>query len=137
MALDAFPAAGAAGSHGDPPERYQLAGQDALERGFNRPVEFQARGGDFCAVLRYESLRITSSPAPSQASALEALIRHLHQQGYRQLRTQLSFRGGEYLGNRELWVEYPDPVPPPSGLWERLRRWVMGEGAPSTRAGQF
>jgi len=39
------------------------------------------------------------------------LIHTLQSEGYRQLRSQMSFRNGVYLGSQEMWVEYPDPAP--------------------------
>jgi hypothetical protein len=112
-------------------DKHQLAGLDHRERGFSRPVEFEQRGECFCAILRYETVRISTEPHPAQDAALLALIQTLHRQGYRQLRTQVSFRSGIYLGSQELWVDYPDPAPPPKpeGLltkiagWFRPRKW--------------
>ena len=103
-------------------DKHQLAGLDHRERGFSRPVEFEQAGECFCAILRYETVRISTEPHPAQDAALIALIRDLHLQGYRQLRTQVSFRNGIYLGSQELWVEYPDPTPPPkpAGLLSKL-----------------
>lgn len=93
------------------PDRHQLAGLDHRERGFNRPVELERAEKGYRAVLRYESLVVTTDQCSTQDEALELLVRLLHEQGYRQLRTQRSFRGGVYLGSQELWVEYPDPPP--------------------------
>jgi hypothetical protein len=97
------------------PERYdkhQLAGLDNRERGFSRPVEFERAGDHYRAILRYETVRVSTEPEPTQDRALLALIQTLHAQGYRQLRTQVSFRNGVYLGSQEMWVDYPDPSPP-------------------------
>ncbi len=110
-------------------ERQQLAGIDPHARGFNRPVEFERHEGEIRAVLRYETTRVTVAEA-THAAALSALIRCLHEQGYRQLRTQLSFREGEYLGNREPWIEYPDPRPVQVRWWERLARWFSDRRRP-------
>ena len=107
----------------EPIEKHQLAGLDPQERGFNRPVVLEPREGGYCAVLRYEGVRVMAGADSSQALALRALIGHLQGQGYRQLRTQLSFRGFEYLGSREPWVEYPEPVLPTEGWWAHLKRW--------------
>ena len=104
-------------------EQHQLAGLDPLERGFNRPVEFEYVDGGCRACLRYETARLSSSLADTPNDALGSLIASLHDQGYRQLRTQWSFRGGEYLGNREPWIEYPDPMPVAESWWVRVRRW--------------
>lgn len=106
-------------------DKHQLAGLDHRERGFSRPVEFEQAGETFCAVLRYETIRISTEPHPAQDLALRALIQTLHTHGYRQLRTQVSFRNGIYLGSQELWVEYPDPAPPPKpeGLLSKIAGW--------------
>ena len=109
-------------------DRHQLAGFDARERGFSRPVEFEQAGKNYRAVLRYETTCVATDLHPSQDIALSSLIRALHAQGYRHLRTQLSFRNGSYLGSRELWVEYPDPLDPPQpsasqGLLTRIAGW--------------
>jgi hypothetical protein len=93
-------------------DKHQLAGLDDRERGFSRPVEFERAGEGYRAVLRYETTRVITEPEPSQDRALLILIETLQRQGYRQLRTQVSFRNGVYLGAQELWVEYPDPAPP-------------------------
>jgi len=113
-------------------DKHQLAGLDHRERGFSRPVEFEEAGECFCAVLRYETVRISTEPHPAQDAALLALIQALHTQGYRQLRTQVSFRNGIYLGSQELWVEYPDPAPPvkPEGLLSKIAGWFR----PRTRS---
>ena len=95
-------------------EQYQLAGLDDRERGFSRPVACERAGDGHRAVLRYETARIATDPQPTPDSALLDLIQTLHARGYRQLKTQMSFRNGTYLGSQELWVEYPDPRDP---LW--------------------
>lgn len=104
-------------------DRHQLAGLDHRERGFSRPVEFERAGERYRAILRYESLHILTEPHPTQDMALLTLIQTLQVQGYRQLRTQISFRNGVYLGSQELWVEYPDPPqsePEPTGIIAKL-----------------
>ena len=109
-------------------ERYQLAGFDDRERGFNRPVECEPTGSGFRAVLRYETARVTAEHPASTTAALEELVRALHQQGYRELRSQLSFKQGLYLGSQELWVQYPDPdsrEEPPHGFWHKLLHWMQ------------
>lgn len=107
-------------------DKHQLAGLDHRERGFSRPVEFERIEERFCAILRYETVRISTEPQPAQDAALLALIQVLHRQGYRQLRTQVSFRDGIYLGSQEMWVEYQDPAPPPKpeGLLTRIIGWL-------------
>ncbi|GKS58803.1 hypothetical protein YTPLAS18_23300 [Nitrospira sp.] len=107
-----------------PKEQHQLAGLDPRERGFNRPVEFEYVEGGCRARLRYEAFRIAATPVPTSDEALRSLVGLLHEQGYRQLRTQWSFREGQYLGNREPWIEYPDPMPVPQSWWARLTRWL-------------
>lgn len=92
-------------------DKYQLAGLDDRERGFSRPVEFERIGEGYRAILRYETVRLTTESYITQDDALRNLIHALHVQGYRQLKTQMSFRDGVYLGSQELWVEYPDPEP--------------------------
>lgn len=107
-------------------DTHQLAGLDDRERGFSRPVEFERAGEHYRAMLRYETTRVITEPEPTQDRALLKLIETLQLQGYRQLRTQVSFRNGVYLGSQELWVEYPDPpqpAPTPSGFLARLVNW--------------
>ncbi|WHZ29466.1 MAG: hypothetical protein OJF51_004268 [Nitrospira sp.] len=107
-------------------DKHQLAGLDDRERGFSRPVEFERAGEGYRAVLRYETVRVTTEEHPTQDGALTILIQTLHAQGYRQLKTQRSFRDGIYLGSQELWVEYPDPPEPepePSGFFDKMKNW--------------
>ena len=107
-------------------DKHQLAGLDDRERGFSRPVEFERVGEAYRAVLRYETVRVTTDDHPTQDGALTILIQALHAQGYRQLKTQRSFRDGIYLGSQELWVEYPDPPEPepePSGFFDKMKNW--------------
>jgi hypothetical protein len=105
-------------------EKYQLAGFDAQERGFTRPVEFLRTASGYQATLRYESTRIVTPEAPSPVEALQQLILILQQQGYVQLRSQQSYRDGIYLGSQELWVEYPDRRPAPEiGLVGLVKKW--------------
>ena len=106
-------------------DKHQLAGFDVRLRGFSRPVEFEQRREGYRAVFRYETTRVESQPQATQDEALTLLIQTLHTQGYRQLRTQISFRGGVYLGSQELWVEYPDPPsePEPVGLIAKMMKW--------------
>jgi hypothetical protein len=107
-------------------DAYQLAGLDSRERGFSRPVEIMQEGDRCRASLRYEATRVVTEPAENHQAALHLLIAILHGQGYRQLKTQISFRSGTYVGSRELWVEYPDPPPAPqgpTGLVAAIREW--------------
>lgn len=117
-------------------DKHQLSGLDYRERGFNRPIEFERAGDRFYAILRYETVRISTEPHPAQDAALLALIENLHRQGYRQLRTQVSFRNGIYLGSQETWVEYPDPTPPPNpeGLLTKIAGWFRPSRKGSTRS---
>ncbi|MGH7411262.1 MAG: hypothetical protein ACREJ6_09450 [Candidatus Methylomirabilis sp.] len=74
---------------------------------------------------------VVSGNFVTPAEAINELIRLLHQRGFAQLRTQLSFRGGTYFGSQEPWVEYPDPrgmFVSVRGLFRWLRR-LVGEGA--------
>ncbi|MDH4186445.1 MAG: hypothetical protein OEV08_05565 [Nitrospira sp.] len=106
-------------------DKHQLAGLDARERGFSRPVTFTQVGNRYRAILRYETILIKTDPQATQDEALCRLIDTLQADGYRQLRTQVSFRGGIYLGSQELWVEYPDPAiePEPSGFMTTVLNW--------------
>lgn len=113
-------------------DKQQLAGLDNRERGFSRPVEFEHVGEGYRAILRYETIRITTEIHPTQDDALSSLIQTLHARGYRQLKTQLNFRDGIYLGSRELWVEYPDPPqaePEPSGFFDKIKNWFTPRSA--------
>ncbi|HET9962934.1 MAG TPA: hypothetical protein VFQ34_11405 [Nitrospiraceae bacterium] len=105
-------------------EKHQVAGFDDQARGFNRPVEFLITPNGCRAVLRYEKKRILSPDASGSTEALRQLIAVLQGEGYRQLRSQQSYRNGTYLGSQEPWIEYPDPpAPSPGGLLALLRRW--------------
>ncbi len=107
-------------------DKHQLAGLDNRERGFSRPVEFERAETGYRAVLRYETIRVMTEIHSTQNEALVGLTHLLHAQGYRQLKTQLSFHGGVYLGSTELWVEYSDPPqtePRESGFFDRLKSW--------------
>ena len=53
-------------------DKHQLAGLDYRERGFSRPVEFERTGDRFLAILRYETVRISTDPHPAQDAALLA-----------------------------------------------------------------
>ena len=106
-------------------EKHQLAGFDARERGFNRPVELVRTAAGFQARLRYESTHLVTPDAPSAAQALGHLSRLLQEQGYTRLRSQQSYRDGLYLGSQELWIEYPDPQPEPEvGLLGLMKKWL-------------
>ena len=107
-------------------DKYLLAGLDNRLRGFSRTVEFEQIGESYRAVLRYETVRISTERHPRPDAAILTLIQTLQVQGYRQLRTQVSFRNGVYLGSQKMWVEYPDPPEPepePSGFFARILNW--------------
>jgi hypothetical protein len=112
--------------------RYQLAGLDDRQRGFSRPVEFEQEGEQYRARLRYESTQLVSEPSPTEEAALLVLIHDLHAQGYRQLKSQLSFRNGTYLGSQENWIDYGDPVPDRgSGPLAKILSWFRRKERPT------
>ena len=105
---------------------YQLSGLDDHERGFSRQVEISSHQGLFHAVLRYEKLKVSVEPCVEEEAALRELIQRLQGQGYTQLRTQLIFRGTDYLGSQEMWVDYPDQessTATKTKLLHWIRRW--------------
>ncbi len=106
-------------------EKHQLAGVDERDRGFNRLVEIEPTDGGCHATLRYEATLIVTPPCHTESASLTHLIGQLHGQGYRQLRSRLSFQGAAYLGTQKDWIDYPDPDPEPPGiatlLFQRLR----------------
>ena len=113
-------------------DKYRLAGLDERERGFSRLIGFERAGEYYRAILRYESTCVVTEPHAKQDVALLVLVQTLQVQGYRQLRTQMSFRHGTYLGSQESWVEYPDPPQldqPVSGLLEKLPQLVSSPQA--------
>lgn len=115
------------------PDRYQLAGIDDRQRGFSRPVEFERDNERYRALLRYESIRVMTEPSPTQDVALLVLIQTLHAQGYRQIKTQMNFRSGAYLGSQEPWIEYPDPPPGrSSGPLAKIVNWFRQHAATGT-----
>lgn len=91
-------------------EKHQLAGLDTRERGFSRPVVFEQADGGYQAILRYETTRVVTTAQDTPGAALEELIHTLQEQGYSQLRSQVSVREGSYLGSQGPWIEYPDPA---------------------------
>lgn len=109
-------------------EKYQLAGLDERQRGFSRPVDLQQEGGWYRATLQYETVVVSGESNQAKEAALSEVVYQLQNRGYTQLRSQLSFRGGQYLGSQEPWVEYPDPGRPavePVGL----ARWFKRVGS--------
>lgn len=91
---------------------YHVAGLDDRERGFNRQAQVIFQEETFQARLRYETLQIEVEPVDTEEEALTRLIQALQNRGYTQLRSQRIFQGKQYLGNQELWMDYPDPVSP-------------------------
>ena len=110
-------------------EKHLLAGLDERARGFTRMVSVEQQAETSRASLQYETLLVVSMDADSPAAALADLARRLHEQGYTQLRSRLTFAGGTYLGSQGQWVEYTDPERPPEaeGEFFRLMRriWRM------------
>jgi len=109
---------------------YHIAGLDDRERGFNRQAQVIAKEKVYQARLRYEALQIEVESVDTEEEALQRLIHVLQERGYTQLRTQRIFQGEQYLGNQELWVEYPDPEPPEVQRisWFMRIRQVLGIG---------
>ncbi len=108
---------------------YHIAGIDNRERGFNRQAQVTIQRSACQARLRYEALQIEVESMDTEKGALERLIAVLQERGYTQLRTQRIFEGEQYLGNQELWVDYPDPELPQASsqtwfmrIWQRLRK---------------
>lgn len=111
---------------------HHVAGLDDRDRGFNRQIHVIPCEGGFQARLRYESLQIEVDPVPTEDQVLHRLIHVLHGRGYRQLRTQRIFIGDRYLGNQELWVEYPDPESSSDTgkTWSAWFRQIVGRFLP-------
>ena len=107
-----------------PKNIHQLSGVDDRKRGFSRQVEVSSNQGLLYAVLLYEKLKVAGEPCVDENGALQELIHRLQDQGYTQLRTQLIFRGTKYLGNQEMWVDYPDREPS-SELRGKSFGWIM------------
>ena len=109
-------------------EKHLLAGLDQRARGFTRMVSIEQQAETFRASLQYETLLVVSADAASPAAALADLARRLHERGYTQLRSRLTFAGDVYLGSQEQWVEYADPEKAPEtegrfvGLVRRIWR---------------
>jgi hypothetical protein len=109
---------------------YHVAGLDDRERGFNRQAQVIPLGEVYQARLRYEALQIDVEAVDTEEEALKRLIHALQNHGYTQLRTQRIFLGEQYLGNQELWVDYPDPEPPEVqqiSWWVWLRQLLGSE----------
>ena len=93
-------------------EKYQVAGLDERERGFNRLTALERAEGGYRAVLLYETAVVKTGGGPTTDAALSELIVLLRERGYTQLKSRLNFRGPQYLGSQEPWTEYPDPDQP-------------------------
>ena len=109
-------------------EKYQIAGVDERERGFSRLADVERDETGYQAVLRYETSLTMSQPYDTPAGALAGLIAALQANGYSQLRSRLNFRGTEYLGSQEPWIEYPDAVPRESILPRPLTQLARRTG---------
>ena len=111
---------------------HHVAGLDDRDRGFNRQIHIISGEGGFQAHLRYELLQIEVDPLPGEDQALHRLIQVLQDRGYTQLRTQRIFIGDRYLGNQELWVEYPDPESSfdTGKTWSTWFRQLFGRSSP-------
>ena len=106
-------------------EKHLIAGLDERARGFTRIVSVEPQGEAFRASLQYEAHVVVSADADSPSAALADLAHRLHERGYTQLRSRLTFAGGTYLGSQEQWVEYADPERAPEtggGLFGLVRR---------------
>jgi hypothetical protein len=110
-------------------QKHLLAGVDERARGFTRMVSVEQQAETFRASLQYETLLVVSADADSPAAALADLARRLHERGFTQVRSRLTFAGGAYLRSQEQWVEYADPesAPEAEGEFFRLIRriWRM------------
>src|SRR5437660_12300484 len=110
-------------------EKHLIAGLAGRSRGFTRMVSVEPQAEAFRASLQYEAHVVVSADADSPSAALADLTRRLHERGYTQLRSRLTFAAGTYLGSQEQWVEYADPERVPEtegGLFGLMRRiWRM------------
>jgi len=105
---------------------YHIAGVDDRERGFNRQAQVIMEGAAYRSRLRYETLQIEVESVITEEEALQRLIHSLQKRGYSQLRTQHIFQGEQYLGNQELWVDYPDPeLPEAQRVFWLTRIWQL------------
>lgn len=112
-------------------EKHQVAGLDEKERGFNRQIDVERTDGRYRAILRYEQTRVETAACDTSVQTVDELVRMLRDRGYTQLRSRFNFRGSDYLGTQEPWIEYPDPNAPtefPEGpMPEQLARrtgWI-------------
>ncbi len=105
-------------------ERHELAGLDDRERGFSRIADLNPDAQRYVASLQYERTLVVGEPSDTAGGAVVHLVHALHARGYRQIRSRLSFKGEEYLGSQEPWVEYPDPPRRPGGVGAILGKIV-------------
>ena len=103
---------------------YHVAGLDDRDRGFNRQAHVIRSEDGYQARLQYERLLVEVAPVSREDIALQRLIQVLQDRGYTQLRTQRIFQGEQYLGNQELWVEFPDPELPMKRE-KSWRKWIQ------------
>jgi hypothetical protein len=105
-------------------EKHLLAGVDERQRGFARQVDIESMEGQYRASLHYEKIFLASEGRATKEAALMEVIEALQKLGYRQLRSRLNFRGNQYLGGPESWLDYPDPEEPaPSRPGTLARLW--------------
>ncbi|MDQ6735964.1 MAG: hypothetical protein M3Z35_17930 [Nitrospirota bacterium] len=90
-------------------EKYQVAGLDEKERGFNRQIDVEQIDGGYRAIMRYEQTLVETAACDTAVQAVDELVRMLRDRGYTQLRSRLNFKGAAYLGTQEPWIEYLDP----------------------------
>jgi len=105
-------------------EKHLLAGLDDRHRGFSRIAEIEPQEGGCTASFRYERMVIVGPLSGTAEKALADLVLMLHERGYTELRTCVTFRGERYLGSQEAWLEYPDihqRSQPPQGVLGMLR----------------
>ena len=107
---------------------YHISGLDDRERGFNRQVQVIGQGNAYQARLRYEALQFEVESQLTEDEALQQMVQILQERGYTQLRTQRIFQGAQYLGDQELWVDYPDPEQPeiPARSWLQKIQQIFG-----------
>jgi|CXWL01.1.fsa_nt_gi hypothetical protein len=91
-------------------EKHQISGVDDQCRGFSRSAELECQESRYLATFRYETVVLDTETYSTPQEALNALIETLTTRGYRQLKSRLSFRGSEYFGSQELWVDYVDSI---------------------------
>jgi hypothetical protein len=93
-------------------EKYQVAGLDEKQRGFNRQIDVELTDGGYHAILRYEQTLVETAVCETTGQSADELVRMLRERGYTQLRSRLNFKGAAYLGTQEPWIEYPDLTVP-------------------------